>query len=41
LRIKAGLGYDIHKLEKERKLFLGGVEIDFPEGLMVILMEIA
>jgi len=33
LRIKAGLGYDIHKLEKERKLFLGGVEIDFPEGL--------
>jgi len=33
LRIKAGLGYDIHKLEKGRKLFLGGVEIDFPEGL--------
>jgi 2-C-methyl-D-erythritol 2,4-cyclodiphosphate synthase len=33
LEIKAGLGYDIHKLEKGRKLFLGGVEIDFPRGL--------
>ena len=33
MEIKAGLGYDIHKLEKGRKLFLGGVEIDFPKGL--------
>lgn len=33
MEIKAGLGYDIHKLEKGRKLFLGGVEIDFPRGL--------
>lgn len=33
MRIKTGLGYDIHKLEKGRKLFLGGVEIEFPEGL--------
>ena len=33
MRIKAGLGYDIHRLEEGRKLFLGGVEIDFPKGL--------
>jgi 2-C-methyl-D-erythritol 2,4-cyclodiphosphate synthase len=33
LRIKIGLGYDIHRLEEGRKLFLGGVEIDFPKGL--------
>jgi len=33
LKIKAGIGYDIHKLEKGRKLFLGGVEIGFPKGL--------
>ena len=33
MRIKTGLGYDIHKLEKGRKLFLGGVEIEFPKGL--------
>ena len=31
--IKTGLGYDIHRLEEGRKLFLGGVEIDFPKGL--------
>ena len=33
MRIKIGLGYDIHRLEEGRKLFLGGVEIDFPMGL--------
>ncbi len=33
MRIKAGLGYDIHRLVEGRKLFLGGVEIDFPKGL--------
>lgn len=33
MKIKAGLGYDIHRLEKGRKLFLGGVEIAFPKGL--------
>ena len=31
--IKTGLGYDIHRLEEGRRLFLGGVEIDFPKGL--------
>ena len=33
MRIKTGLGYDIHRLVEGRKLFLGGVEIDFPKGL--------
>jgi len=34
LKIKAGLGYDIHRLEKRRKLYLGGVEIPFSRGLV-------
>ena len=29
-----GLGYDIHKLVVGRKLFLGGIQIDFEKGLM-------
>jgi 2-C-methyl-D-erythritol 2,4-cyclodiphosphate synthase len=33
LEIRAGLGYDIHRLEEGRRLFLGGVEIDFTKGL--------
>ena len=33
MRIKAGIGYDIHRLEAGRKLFLGGVEIPFDKGL--------
>ncbi|HDZ25744.1 hypothetical protein LCGC14_0773460 [marine sediment metagenome] len=33
MKVKAGLGYDIHRLVEGRKLFLGGVEIDFPKGL--------
>ena len=28
-----GIGYDIHPLVPHRKLFLGGIEIDFPFGL--------
>lgn len=31
--IKIGLGYDIHRLEKGRKLYLGGIEIPFSKGL--------
>lgn len=34
MKIKIGTGYDIHRLEKGRKLFLGGLEIDFPKGLV-------
>jgi len=34
LEIRTGLGYDIHRLEEGRTLFLGGVEIPFPKGLI-------
>lgn len=34
MKIKTGLGFDIHKLEEGRTLFLGGVEIPFPKGLV-------
>ena len=34
MRIKAGIGYDIHRLETGRNLFLGGVEIPHPKGLL-------
>lgn len=33
MEIRAGLGYDIHRLEEGRRLFLGGVEIEFGRGL--------
>lgn len=33
MKVRAGLGYDIHRLEEGRKLFLGGVEVDFARGL--------
>lgn len=29
-----GIGYDIHRLVENRKLFLGGVEFDYPLGLL-------
>ncbi len=32
--MRIGLGYDIHRLAQGRKLYLGGVEIDFPRGLL-------
>jgi len=32
--MRIGLGYDIHRLTSGRKLYLGGVEIDFPKGLL-------
>ena len=31
--IRTGFGYDVHKLSKERKLILGGVEIESELGL--------
>lgn len=34
MKIRAGLGYDLHKLVAGRKLYLGGVEIPFPKGLV-------
>lgn len=33
MKIRTGLGYDIHRLEKGRELVLGGVKIDFSYGL--------
>lgn len=32
--MRAGLGYDVHRLAKGRKLMLGGVEISFEKGLL-------
>jgi 2-C-methyl-D-erythritol 2,4-cyclodiphosphate synthase len=32
--MRYGLGYDIHRLIKGRKLFLGGVQIPFQKGLL-------
>ena len=32
--MKIGIGYDIHRLVEERKLFLGGVEIPYIKGLL-------
>ena len=32
--MKIGIGYDVHKLVKERKLIVGGVEIPHDKGLL-------
>jgi 2-C-methyl-D-erythritol 2,4-cyclodiphosphate synthase len=32
--MKIGIGYDIHRLVEERRLFLGGVEIPYVKGLI-------
>lgn len=32
--MRVGIGYDVHRLEKGRKLVLGGVEIPFEKGLL-------
>ena len=32
--MRIGLGYDVHKLVTDRKLFLGGVEIPYEYGLL-------
>jgi 2-C-methyl-D-erythritol 2,4-cyclodiphosphate synthase len=32
--MRVGIGYDIHRLETGRKLFLGGVEIPYVKGLL-------
>lgn len=34
MKIKAGLGYDIHKLAPGRPLYLGGIEVPFTKGLL-------
>lgn len=32
--VRAGIGYDVHKLVKGRELILGGVKIDYEYGLL-------
>ena len=32
--MKVGIGYDIHRLVEERRLFLGGIEIPYIKGLI-------
>ncbi|RKY32208.1 MAG: 2-C-methyl-D-erythritol 2,4-cyclodiphosphate synthase [Candidatus Omnitrophota bacterium] len=32
--MKIGLGFDIHKFSKKRKLYLGGIEIPYTKGLL-------
>lgn len=32
--MRIGLGYDVHKLVSERKLILGGIEINYTKGLL-------
>lgn len=34
MRIKTGLGFDIHRLDEGRTLYLGGIEIPFSSGLV-------
>jgi 2-C-methyl-D-erythritol 2,4-cyclodiphosphate synthase len=34
LRMRVGIGYDVHRLVEGRKLVLGGVEIPFERGLL-------
>lgn len=33
MSFRVGVGYDIHRLKKGRKLFLGGIQIPFAKGL--------
>lgn len=32
--MKIGIGYDVHKLVKKRKLIIGGIEIPYGKGLL-------
>lgn len=32
--MRIGMGYDVHKLTKDRKLILGGVDIPYEKGLL-------
>lgn len=32
--MRIGIGYDVHKLVDDRKLFIGGVEIPYEKGLL-------
>lgn len=32
--VRIGMGYDVHRLTKDRKLIMGGVEIPYEKGLL-------
>lgn len=32
--MRVGIGYDVHRLVEGRKLILGGLEIEYPQGLL-------
>lgn len=34
MEIRVGIGYDIHRLVKGRKLFIGGIQIPYNKGLL-------
>jgi 2-C-methyl-D-erythritol 2,4-cyclodiphosphate synthase len=34
MEYRTGIGYDIHRLVEGRKLFLGGIEVPYPRGLL-------
>ena len=34
MKIKVGIGYDIHRLVEERPLYLGGIQIPYSRGLL-------
>jgi 2-C-methyl-D-erythritol 2,4-cyclodiphosphate synthase len=34
LKVKSGLGYDVHRLVEGKKLFIGGIEIPYAKGLL-------
>ena len=33
MNIRVGFGYDMHRLQEGRELWIGGVKIDYPKGL--------
>lgn len=37
--MRVGMGYDVHRLAKDRKMILGGVEIPYEKGLLVTRMQ--
>ena len=34
MNIRTGFGYDVHKLVEGRELWLGGIRLDYPLGLL-------
>lgn len=33
MNIRVGFGYDMHRFQDDRKLWIGGIKIDYPKGL--------